>query len=99
MPLVLFALLTIMITTAQGTMDAQQAGGMEALVARGFGGLVNRQATNLQVRTLSRIGGVGEDKDMEGEMKGEKELQGKIGGTWEGKRRRGGGVGERQAEE
>ena len=55
LPLALFALLTILITTAQGTMDAQQAGGMEALAARKFGGLVNRQATNLQVRTLIRI--------------------------------------------
>lgn len=50
----------MMITGAQGTMDTQQAGGMEALVAREFrraGVLVGRQATatNLQVRALSRI--------------------------------------------
>jgi hypothetical protein len=53
----LLALLAIMITSAQGTIDTQQEGGIEALVAKEFGVLVNRQATNLQVGTLSRIRG------------------------------------------
>jgi hypothetical protein len=47
LPLILL-LLTIMIASVQGTVDTQQPG-MKALVAREFGGLMKRQATNLQV--------------------------------------------------
>jgi hypothetical protein len=67
LPLAFFALLTTMIARAQGTMDTQHAGRMEALVARGFGAsgeLVGRQATNLQVRTLSGMEGVDKDEDI-----------------------------------
>lgn len=55
---VLFALVgALMITSAQGMLDmdmgTQQAGGIEALVEREFGGLLaGRQATNLQVSVL-----------------------------------------------
>jgi hypothetical protein len=35
--------------SAQGTFEIQQSGGMEALIAREFSGLMERQATNLQV--------------------------------------------------
>jgi hypothetical protein len=54
----LFALVwALMITSAQGMSDmdmgTQQAGGMEALVGKEFGGLLaGRQATNLQVSVL-----------------------------------------------
>jgi hypothetical protein len=51
--LILLALLTTMIIDVQGTMDIQQARGMEALVAREFEVLENRQATNLQVGSLN----------------------------------------------
>jgi len=51
----------LMIASAQGMLDmdmgTQQAGGMEALMGREFGGLLaGRQATNLQVSVLVRRG-------------------------------------------
>jgi hypothetical protein len=50
LPLSLLTVLAVQVMMVRGSMDTQQAGGMEALIAREFGGLlVQRQATNLQV--------------------------------------------------